>query len=237
MSNFSSWVVLAVVLASYYGTSTHVPLRMSIRTLKMRGTIRLLLEGPYYRGIKRLILKRPTEICAAKICASNYTPGEGFAHTVSAFWAAQFGKEDVKADLLHHALLHHSDNDLRPIVDSPTGNDAHFHKSLPTDLIKCPVDEASLAAPKLNKVPFPEIVVPRSLAFEDNGLDCVLRGPPSPKTFTVELKHFKPGRKYVLNSISDERAKTTIIADLQSDGDGVAHETGTHVSMRSTNIV
>lgn len=166
----------------------------------------------------------------------NYTPGERFAHTLSAFCAAQFCEEGMKVDLLQHL-----DNELRPIVDSPTGHSALFNKGLSaltnssaltarvakkgdwTDLINCPVDKASLTAPKLDKVPFPEIMVARCHAFEDTGLDFVLRGPLSLKTFTVELKHLKPGRKYVLNSINDKQARTIFTADLQSDTDGVAH--------------
>jgi hypothetical protein len=173
---------------------------------------------------------------ADKMDVGNHTPGEEFAHTLSAFCAAQFGEEDMKADLLQHL-----DNELHPIVDSPTGHGALLNKGISvlaytyaltarvakkgdwTDLINCPVDEASLAAPKLDKVPFLEIMVARCHALEDTGLDFVLRGPLSPETFTVELKHLKPGRKYMLNSISDKEAKTTVIADLQSDADGVAH--------------
>jgi len=50
-----------------------------------------------------------------KMNVCNYTPDEDFAHTLSACYAPQFGEEDMKADLLQHL-----DNELHPIVDSPT---------------------------------------------------------------------------------------------------------------------
>jgi hypothetical protein len=208
---------------------------------KKDGTWKLVNLGmKYLKAIPPIIYSSLTLyiVGADNIDVGNYSPGEGFAHAVTGKCAAEFGEDDVRRDLLKNL-----DENLHPIVDSPTGNGAIMSGGLSilgmgyayrariakmgdwADLINCPIDTASLSAPKLNHVPFPEILVAQCYAYESTGLDFVLRGSPEERPFTVELKDLEIGSEYAMSVVDNKGAKTVVAPKVQGDADGVAQVT------------
>jgi len=186
-------------------------------------------------GRGRYISLTEHTVGADKIDPGNYARGEGCAYSISSQCAAEFGEYDERDDFIQYM-----DETLYPLKDSPTGKGAIWSSGLSnlssgysfraritrkgdwSDLINSPPDLIALAAPKLNKVPFPEVMVARCFAHESTGLDFVLRGPANKTSFTIELKDLKVGQKYALSVVDGEGAKASVVSKIQSDVNGVA---------------
>jgi hypothetical protein len=69
-----------------------------------------------------------------------------------------------------------------------------------SDLINLPRDENALAAPKLSKVPFLDIIVAYYHAYKNNRLNFILRGLEKEASFVIEVKDLKVGAIYTLST-------------------------------------
>lgn len=175
---------------------------------------------------------------ADKIDVGNYKAGIGFAYSLFANCAAEFGETE-----LAQGLLDRLEGDLNhPTIESPTGNGATTTAGLSmlgstnifkartqkfgdwAELINCPPDSAALVAPKLDSVPFPSVMVARCHAEGENGLNFVLRGPSEPKRFTLGFKDLHTDKTYRLLQVEKDNEKE-VVDGIKADGEGVAKAT------------
>ena len=88
-------------------------------------------------------------------------------------------------------------------------------------MINAPPDIEALAAPKLDSVPFPEVMVSRCHAVNGTGLSFVLRALEKPKSVTIGFQDLKAGKTYKLTKMTGEK-QHTIMDGIRPDVDGVA---------------
>ncbi|RFU27341.1 hypothetical protein B7463_g9001, partial [Scytalidium lignicola] len=173
-------------------------------------------------------------IGADNIDVGNYKAGSGFAHIVYSLCAAEFGESDLQRDLIVKL-----DRDLHPMEPSSSGTGALVNKGLSLvacgslfqarvakrgdwgNLINSPVDEHVMAAPKLDKVPFPNVMVARCHVggLDKKGLDIVLCGPQ--EKVAIGFKDLKGGIKYSLVAVKEGK-KEEIARGISADVDGRA---------------
>lgn len=171
---------------------------------------------------------------ADKIDVGNYKSGAGFAISLFAQCAAEFGETELARDLLDHLQ-----NDLHPIVPSPHGHGAIMNEGLSMigcmnifkarvmkqgdweSLITSYPDKAVLAAPKLDDVPFPDVMVARCYPEGKTGLNFVLRGPENGGEFAIGFKDLKLKTNYQLNLVN-QNDKKVVVGGMQADEDGKA---------------
>lgn len=164
----------------------------------------------------------------------NYKAGTGFAFATFAQCASEFGDEELARDLLAEVERMH------PIADVANGNGALTHQGISmigamlifrsrigkegewANLINAPPDEEALAAPKLDSVPFPEVMVARCHVVDGSGLSFVLRALDSFKSVTIGFQDLKAGSTYQLVSVSGAEKQQVVMDGIRGDADGVA---------------
>lgn len=82
-------------------------------------------------------------------------------------------------------------------------------------------DKAALAAPKLDDVPFPDVMVARCYPEGGTGLNFVLRGSEAGGEFAISFKDLKLKTKYQL-SLLTQNDKKVVVKGIQADEDGRA---------------
>jgi hypothetical protein len=182
-----------------------------------------------------LSLVDPTPVGADKIDVGNYKPGAGFAISLFAANAAEFGETDLARDLLEWL-----EDEMHPIVPSPTGHGAKMYSDLSMiggmNIFKARVlkkgdwegmissypDPVALKAPKLDEVPFPDVMVARCHPEGDSGVSFVLRGPEQHKDVVISFKDLDVKKRYNLSAVVGGK-RTVVVKDLRADEDGRAN--------------
>ncbi|KIW04975.1 uncharacterized protein PV09_04137 [Verruconis gallopava] len=172
---------------------------------------------------------------ADKIDVGNYKKGSGFAVSTFANCAAEFGEVDLAKDLV--ASL---EGGQHPIVNSPTGNGAIMNEGISmlgcsnifkartmkqgdwAKLINSPQDDVALMAPKLDRVPFPKVMVAKCHAVGKDGLHFVLRSSERGLDCSIGFKDLKSGKAYRLLSIEEGGAEKEVPSAIKPDANGEA---------------
>jgi hypothetical protein len=167
----------------------------------------------------------------------NYKAGTGFAFATFAQCASEFGDEELARDLLEEVSKMH------PISKVPGGRGSLTYEGISmigamlifrsrigregewANLINAPPDVEALAAPKLDRVPFPEVMVARCHPVRKTGLVFVLRALEGSKSVTVDLVDLKAGASYQLISKTADGRSRTLVDGIKPDVDGVAKVT------------
>ena len=92
-------------------------------------------------------------------------------------------------------------------------------------LITGDVDEEVRAAPKLDSVPFPEVMVARCHAVrgpEGVRVEFVLRGPKEAKNVTIGFRYLQEGAVYSPAAAQDDRWEG-VVTGIKADGNGWAN--------------
>lgn len=171
---------------------------------------------------------------ADKIDVGNYKPGTGFAHAAYCACAAEFGEKDLNRDLLEEV-----DTNMHPLEPSPSGTGALQNKGLSmiangsifrsrlmrkgdwANLINSPRDDRALNGVKLDKVPFPQVMVARCHVGgqADDGLDFVLCGLSHKGKITITFKDLKSKAQYVLSAIKNGQ-KEEVVSGIRAGPEG-----------------
>lgn len=174
---------------------------------------------------------------ADKMDVGNYQAGPGFAHCAYSNCATEFGESDIADDLISTV-----DEKLHPLVETSANTGALTNSGLSllattflfrarigrrkdwANLITADVDEKVRTAPKLDSVPFPEVMVARCHALcEPEGVcvEFVLRGPKNPKNITIGFRDLQEGAEYSLAAVQDDRWED-VVTGIKADGNGWA---------------
>lgn len=165
----------------------------------------------------------------------NYQAGPGFAHCAYSNCATEFGESDIAHDLISTV-----DEQLHPLVETSTNTGALTNSGLSllattflfrarigrrkdwANLITANVDEQIRAAPKLDRVPFPEVMVARCHAVsgpEGVRVDFVLRGPKKAKSITIGFRNLQEGIEYRL-AVARNDGWEDVVTDIKAYGNG-----------------
>jgi hypothetical protein len=176
----------------------------------------------------------PSLVGADNMDVGNYKAGTGFAFATFAQCASEFGDEELARDLLTEVEKMH------PIVEVPGGNGALTNEGISmigamlmfrsrigregewANLINALPDTQALAAPKLDDVPFPEVMVARCHAVGVSGLLFVLCALEGSKTVTVGFQDLKVGASYQLIGKTEGGHQHVLKDNIKSDADGFA---------------
>jgi hypothetical protein len=126
---------------------------------------------------------------------------------------------------------------MHPIVPSPTGHGAMMYSGLSMiggmNIFKARVlkkgdwegmissypDPVALKAPKLDEVPFPDVMVARCHPEGDSGISFVLRGSEKPRDVVIGFKDLDVDRRYNLSAVVDGK-RTVVVKDIRGDEEG-----------------
>jgi len=129
---------------------------------------------------------------------------------------------------------------MHPLVDSPSGNGAVVNSGLSligcmnifrsriskrddwARLITSAPDQIALTAPKLDSVPFPQVMVARCHAEGETGVSFVLRGPQRPTTFGLGFIDLNSKATYQLGLIDGKGQRKSLVNGIRSDENGRA---------------
>lgn len=175
---------------------------------------------------------------ADKMDLGNYQAGSGFAQCAYSNCATEFGESGIARDLVATV-----DEPLHPLVETSSKTGALTNSGLSllattflfrarigrrkdwANLITGDVDEEVRAAPKLDSVPFPEVMVARCHAVrgpEGVRVEFVLRGPKKPKNVTIGFRDLQRGIEYCLATAHDDRLDD-VVTGIEADGNGWAY--------------
>ena len=165
----------------------------------------------------------------------NYKSGAGYAYAIFAQCAAEFGETE-----LAHGLLTELETFMHPIVPVPSGSGALMNKGLSllgsmttfkartnkhgdwADLITCAPDEVVLGGPKLDQIPFPQVMVARCHPEGQTGISFVLRGPAQAQKFVIGFKDLDIDRSFSLVRISEGDGRELLVKGIRPNAQGVA---------------
>jgi hypothetical protein len=165
----------------------------------------------------------------------NYKSGAGYAYAIFAQCAAEFGETE-----LAHGLLTELETNLHPIVTTPLGSGSLKNEGLSllgsmttfkaktnkhgdwADLITCAPDELVLRGPKLDDVPFPQVMVARCHPEGEAGISFVLRGPAKGGKFVIGFKDLNVKKSYSLVRIGRDVQREQVIGGIRPNAQGIA---------------
>ncbi|OJJ03914.1 hypothetical protein ASPVEDRAFT_891109 [Aspergillus versicolor CBS 583.65] len=175
---------------------------------------------------------------ADKMDVGNYQAGPGFAHCAYSNCATEFGESDIAHDLIAEV-----DEKLHPLVETSAKSGALTNRGLSllattflfrarigrrkdwANLLTGPVDEQVRAAPKLDSVPFPEVMVARCHPVrgpEGIRVEFLLRGPKKPKNITIAFTDLQEGVAYHLAALNNNQWEEGVTG-IKADGNGRAY--------------